>query len=128
MIAAIRDAAVVAAPCIVGNDGNRDGLPTVLLEAMALGTPCVSTAVTGIPELLRDGETGLSVRTRSACPRSAIERLLDDGALRVRLAARRGSASNAISISTAIRRTMRALFRDACRYSASAVGEFQEVG
>ena len=33
----------------------------VVLEAMALGTPCVSTAVTGIPELVRDGQTGFCV-------------------------------------------------------------------
>ncbi len=60
------DASMLAAPCVVGDDGNRDGLPTVLLEAMALGTPCVSTPVTGIPEILHDGETGLLVAERSA--------------------------------------------------------------
>jgi len=52
---------VFVAPCIVGSDGNADGIPTVLLEAMATGTPCVSTAVTGIPEVIRDGSTGLLV-------------------------------------------------------------------
>jgi glycosyltransferase involved in cell wall biosynthesis len=51
-------ASVVVAPCVIGNDGNRDGLPTVLIEAMALGVPVISTPVTGIPELVRDGETG----------------------------------------------------------------------
>ncbi|WP_102159024.1 glycosyltransferase family 4 protein [Zhihengliuella halotolerans] len=50
---------VFAAPCVVGADGNADGLPTVLLEAMAMGVPCVATAVTGIPEAISDGETGL---------------------------------------------------------------------
>jgi glycosyltransferase involved in cell wall biosynthesis len=34
-------------------------MPTVLLEAMATGVPCISTAVTGIPEVVRNGSTGL---------------------------------------------------------------------
>jgi glycosyltransferase involved in cell wall biosynthesis len=57
----VQSAALFAAPCVVGQDGNRDGLPTVLLEAMALGTPCISTDVTGIPELLVHDVTGLMV-------------------------------------------------------------------
>jgi glycosyltransferase involved in cell wall biosynthesis len=89
LIKAVGRAAVFAAPCVVGGDGNRDGLPTVLLEAMALGTPCVSTDVTGIPEVLRDGETGLMVPQRDpAALADAIERLLADPELRVRLAGR----------------------------------------
>lgn len=51
-------ASVFAAPCIIGKDGNRDGLPTVLIEAMAMGVPVVSTPVTGIPEIVRHDETG----------------------------------------------------------------------
>lgn len=57
-------AALVAAPCVVGADGNRDGLPTVLLEAAALGTPMVATPVTGIPELLRHRASGWLVPER----------------------------------------------------------------
>ncbi|XZE51912.1 glycosyltransferase family 4 protein [Planctomycetaceae bacterium SH139] len=83
----IRSASVLAAPCVDGSDGNRDGLPTVLLEAMALGTPCISTNVTGIPELVRDGETGLLIPQRDAVALAdALTRCLDDAALRVRLA------------------------------------------
>jgi colanic acid/amylovoran biosynthesis glycosyltransferase len=83
----VGSAALFAAPCVVGSDGNRDGLPTVLLEAMALGTPCVSTGVTGIPEVLHDEETGLMVPQHDpASLASAIERLLMDADLRVRLA------------------------------------------
>lgn len=49
---------VFAAPSVVGADGNVDGLPTVLLEAMASGVPCVASTVTGIPEAVEDGVNG----------------------------------------------------------------------
>ena len=82
----VQGAAVLAAPCVIGADGNRDGLPTVLLEAMALGTPCVATPVTGIPEVVRDGVTGLLVDEGDArALAAALARLLDDGALRSRV-------------------------------------------
>jgi glycosyltransferase involved in cell wall biosynthesis len=61
--AVLAGADVFVAPCVVGADGNADGLPTVILEAMALGVPCVGTDVTGIPEVVRDGETGLLCRS-----------------------------------------------------------------
>jgi glycosyltransferase involved in cell wall biosynthesis len=86
VFAAMRRAAVLACPCVVGRDGNRDGLPTVLIEAMALGTPCLGTDVTGIPEILRPEETGLIVREGDPVALAdALARLLGDAALRRRL-------------------------------------------
>jgi glycosyltransferase involved in cell wall biosynthesis len=90
--ALVAGAMVLAAPCVVGSDGNADGLPTVLLEALALGTPCVSTSVTGIPEAVRHESTGLLVPPGDASAlAAALERLLADAALRERLA-RQGRA------------------------------------
>lgn len=83
----VHGAAALAAPCVVGSDGNRDGLPTVLLEAMALGTPCVATPVTGIPEVVRHEDTGLLVDEADHVKLAEqLDRLLDDTALRTRLA------------------------------------------
>jgi colanic acid/amylovoran biosynthesis glycosyltransferase len=87
VIEEMRNAAVVAMPCIVSQDGDRDGLPNVIQEALALGTPVVSTDVTGIPEVVRDGETGLQVPQRDPqALADALGRLLMDPSLRVRLA------------------------------------------
>jgi glycosyltransferase involved in cell wall biosynthesis len=63
-----------------------EGLPIALLEAMALGLPCVPTNVYAIPEAIRDGETGLLVERGD--PRAlakAILALRDDRDLRLRL-------------------------------------------
>jgi glycosyltransferase involved in cell wall biosynthesis len=83
----MQSAAVLAAPCTVAEDGDRDGLPNVIQEALALGTPVVSTDVTGIPEVVRDGERGLLVRQHDPqALADALDRLLADTGMRVRLA------------------------------------------
>lgn len=81
----LRRAAVFAAPCVVASDGDRDGLPTVLLESMALGTPVVGTPVAGIPEAVEDDVTGALVGEHDVpALADALERYLTDPERRVR--------------------------------------------
>jgi glycosyltransferase involved in cell wall biosynthesis len=47
--------------CIRAKDGDMDGIPVVLMEAMAMGIPVISTKVSGIPELIDHGESGILV-------------------------------------------------------------------
>jgi glycosyltransferase involved in cell wall biosynthesis len=111
-----RRASVVVAPCVVGSDGNRDGLPTVLVEAMALGVPVVSTDVTGIPELVEDGRTGLVVPEHDpAALAEAIGRIVGDQA---RAAARARAGRERIEERFDLRRNvgeLRALLEEAAR-------------
>jgi glycosyltransferase involved in cell wall biosynthesis len=61
VMARYTQAAIFALPCVIAGDGDRDGIPNVLLEAMANLVPVVSTRVSGIPEVVQDGVTGLLV-------------------------------------------------------------------
>jgi glycosyltransferase involved in cell wall biosynthesis len=74
-------------PCrVVGSD--RDGIPNVLVEAMACGAPVVTTNISGIPELVSDGVDGLLVPPADpAALAAAVMRLHRDGALAARLGA-----------------------------------------
>ena len=47
--------------CEIAKNGDRDGIPNVLVESLAMGVPAVSTTVSAIPEVLIDGETGRTV-------------------------------------------------------------------
>ncbi len=80
--------AIFALPCLVAADGDRDGIPNVLAEAMATGLAVVTTAVSGIPELVRDQIDGLMAPERDPpALASALQQLLQDAALRQRLGA-----------------------------------------
>ena len=63
----------------------REGLPNVLLEAMALETPVVATRIAGIPRLIQDGENGLLIEPGDEAGLTrALARLLEDAELRAR--------------------------------------------
>jgi glycosyltransferase involved in cell wall biosynthesis len=63
-----------------------EGIPVVLMEAMAQGIPCVATRITGIPELIRDGLDGLLVETLDEQGTArAVARLMEDADLRRRM-------------------------------------------
>jgi glycosyltransferase involved in cell wall biosynthesis len=52
-------------PCVRASNGDMDGIPTVILEAMSFGVPVISTSVSVIPEIVKDGVTGFIVPPRS---------------------------------------------------------------
>lgn len=88
LLATYRRSTLFALACRVDADGDRDGIPNVLTEAMAAGLPVVSTTVSGIPELVRDGVNGVLVPPDDPLALAgAIERLVADPAARRRLAA-----------------------------------------
>jgi colanic acid/amylovoran biosynthesis glycosyltransferase len=79
----------LAVPSVTGPDGDRDGLPNVILEALATGVPVAASRLSGIPEAVRHEETGL------LCPPGdpealalALKRLLTESDLRANLAQR----------------------------------------
>jgi len=77
---------IFALACVVARSGDRDGMPVVLIEAMACELPVVTTGVAGIPDLVRDGKNGLLVKERDPLDLAdALERLIVDQGLRQRL-------------------------------------------
>lgn len=83
-----RAADVVAVPSVRDEKGNVDGLPNVLLEAMAVGRPLVATRIAGIPDVVDDGVNGLLVAPGADdALADALGRLHADRALAARLGA-----------------------------------------
>ncbi|MEI2298172.1 glycosyltransferase family 4 protein [Ensifer sp. MJa1] len=86
VLAHYRSSDIFALACRVTADGDRDGLPNVLVEASSQRLACISTAISGVPELLSDGENGRVVPSED--PQAfarALEELIRNPALRQRL-------------------------------------------
>lgn len=83
----MQSSTLFALPAEVAEDGNRDGLPVVVQEAMASGLPVVSTPIVGIPEAILDGITGRLVPERDPMALAdALAELLADAPGTARLA------------------------------------------
>lgn len=86
VFAEIDAARVVAVPSVVTNEGDMDGLPNVVLEALGMSRPVVGSRMSAIPEVLVDGETGYLVEPGDSTDLAAKLRLvLDDPGLAARL-------------------------------------------
>jgi glycosyltransferase involved in cell wall biosynthesis len=87
--ARLAEARVFALPSVRLPSGRMEGIPVALMEAMATGVPVVATRLSGIPELVRDGDTGLLVEPGDASGlAAALTSLLEDDARAAELAAR----------------------------------------
>ncbi len=78
---------IFALPCQIVDDGDRDGIPNVLVEAMACGLSVVSTHISGIPELIKHQHNGLLIEEKNSLDLAdALEQLLTDKSLSAQLA------------------------------------------
>ena len=83
----IRQANVLVVPSMVADDGDRDGIPNVILEAFSVGTPVVASSLAGICDVVADGETGLLVSAANSRELAeAIRRIILDKELAFSLA------------------------------------------
>lgn len=108
VLSAYDRASLFVLPCVITGNGDRDGIPNVLFEAMASGTPVISTTVSAIPELVHSGDNGLLVAPGNpASLADAIDKLLVNPELRDRLA---HAARKTIETRFTLERTSRELF------------------
>ena len=71
MLALLESHHMLAAPCVVTETGDRDGIPNVIIEALSQGVPVVSTNVSGIGEIVLNNKTGILIEQRD--PRALAE-------------------------------------------------------
>lgn len=93
VVSLLATADVLLVPSVTAQDGDQEGIPVVVMEAMATAMPVVASRHSGIPELVRNGETGLLAEERDEMGLVAhLGRLAGDAELRRALGARGRSA------------------------------------
>ncbi len=102
--------------CRIAPDGDRDGIPNVIAESMAMGVPVVATDVSGIPELVEHERTGLLAPTDDpeALPQAlalAIRRMLEDQDLRARVIPQAREKVRAVFDNTQLIQDLAAIYR-----------------
>jgi len=86
VIAYYKESDLFVLGCEIAANGDRDGIPNVMAESMAMELPVVATDVSGLPEFLEDGVTGLMVSPGDPLKfADAMERLLTDQDLRAKV-------------------------------------------
>lgn len=117
----LQQADLFVMPCVVDGSGDRDGIPTVLMEAMAMQVPVISTNLTGIPELIEHEQNGLLVSPGNPAELAqAMARLVGNRNLRQALAVRaRQTVENERSLVVNTRKLLQ-------KISAVTLTNFQE--
>ncbi len=112
----VHQASIFCLPSVTSKDGDSDGIPIVLMEAMAAAKACVSTSVAGIPELITHGENGFLAEPRDSSGLAEIlGSLLEDGHLRQKLgASARSSIVERFNLKRNVARTARYFLDDTC--------------
>jgi glycosyltransferase involved in cell wall biosynthesis len=81
-----KKATIFMLPCVMAKNGDMDGIPVALMESMYLGIPVVSTTISGIPELIKNGKEGILVEPKNVEQLTiAMKLLLKDKELRFKI-------------------------------------------
>ncbi|MGI9240228.1 MAG: glycosyltransferase family 4 protein, partial [Verrucomicrobiales bacterium] len=117
IVGLLGEASIFVLPCVTEEGGGKDNLPTVIMEAMAAGLPCVSTRLAGVPEMVIEGETGLLVDEREPDDfAAAVLKLMGDEPVRRKMGAAGEARAREVFDQAVTAGCLRAYFRECGAY------------